>query len=102
MGGADGPTVAVFPTWLDGEAVLEAVFLARYRETYQGPEQTQMTECPPCPCDPQGRCAPCMRCVPRQETVRPQAHAGWEMAARYRVDRHGALLHEALLSPHPY
>jgi len=92
------PVVVVFPTWRDEERQMVAIFYARYQEAHLGEEQQRMTQCPTCPCTPDGRCAPCARCVPRSETFRPQINAGWEMAVRYIVSYDGRVLDEEILA----
>ncbi|MBW2462257.1 MAG: hypothetical protein JRH11_11475 [Deltaproteobacteria bacterium] len=97
----DAATIAVFPTWLDAERVMDVVFIARYREVHLGPSQTRMSQCPPCLCDSRG-CAPCVRCMPREETFRPQVTAGYEMAARYRVSHDGRVVGEEIFEAKSY
>ncbi len=92
------PVVVVFPTWRDAERQMVAIFYARYEEAHLGEEQERMTQCPPCPCSPDGRCAPCARCDSHPETFRPQINAGWEMAARYIVSHDGRLLDAEILA----
>ncbi len=97
MRAPEAPTVAVFPTWLDAERLMVAIFYARYTEAHLGPEERRMSRCPPCPCTPDGRCAPCARCVPREEVHVPQVNASWQMAARYVVSGDGRLVEEAVM-----
>lgn len=110
MQSAPSPTVAVLPTWRDETRTFEATFRATYQERHTGPEQTRAAPCPSCPCEsptsPDGKplppvCAPCPRCVPREETFVPEQRLGWKAAAHYRVDVNGVLVGEERMPPLP-
>jgi len=94
--------IAVWPTWVEKDSVLEAVFVARAGEAAQGPATETMRRCPPCPCTPDGKCAPCARCDPTPIVERPSRQYGWEVAATYRVDRSGRLSGETIYAPRAF
>jgi hypothetical protein len=94
--------ISVWPTWVEKESVLEVVFVARAGEAAQGPPTERMRQCPKCPCTPDGRCAPCARCDPTPIVERPSRQYGWEVAARYRVDRSGRVTGETIYAPRAF
>lgn len=102
LAGRPDPQIAVWPTWIEKESVLEVVFIARASEAAQGPPIETMRQCPKCPCTPDGRCAPCARCDPRPIVEHPSRQYGWEIAAKYRVDRRGRLVSETLYTPRAF
>jgi hypothetical protein len=91
----------VFPTWMRDEHRLVATFYARRGQHWAGVATQVRGQCPPCPCTPDGRCAPCVRCDPDRFETQAVGAASVivEVAARYVVDADGTLVSETIYEP---
>lgn len=94
-------TQRVWLTWHPDERQLELLVVWRAVQHFDGPLETVHIPCRPCPCTPDGRCAPCVACVPRTEQRRDQRRVGHTLGARYVVDRRARLVREVIYLPQP-
>ena len=95
----------LWPSWYDERGELEVLMAYTRREIAVGPERrSEERPCPPCPCDPRHGCAPCVQCVPdpHPRLVRDRRSLFLSVAAQYRFDRNGTLLHERRYTPYAH
>lgn len=95
----DSEERGVRATWREADRVLESMFswtLVAHRGSDR--IETVMSECPECPCDPEGRCAPCVRCVREATRVRHGEARTIRMAVVHEIDASGALLRETIFA----